>query len=388
MSVKDTVESWLSQTPKRLIFSLFALAGASIVVVLAALLLVAPRIAALPNNTDSQSAEAPGDTEKSTLLVEVKGQDFRTNSTLKMGPSTTDSASPGELNAKDPGEETGTSEEPKEGSVKYLNLEGLEDLTFPVSLRGLEENLRESPDTEPTLERTRSPKPFSSRIEEVQVGDPVRMDGMRAFHLDLKNGDFSQMQRNCWTITPEVFADRYTTDQAQKSLLEALSTRPNATKDGVQWVGEKVTLEASWRELASGYTCPTAAYGGHYDSVTPEDAIYLMKRLMTRTNFPLSPTDTETNYPLTCKTWNPPEAITRFSPEARNKLQLDQDGLINQETFDILEKLRTKRLHLFAPNQNYPMYFRASETQLTGPSAFFYRDAKANLCIGAVVGSN
>lgn len=370
MSKKDSLQLWLLSTPKRLVAGLFLLAAAGILLVLVTLFIVAPQIAAMPNQTPSESNHSRSTTKLSSpLLVEVTGSNFRTNSTLKMTP------------AKSAPEDT---PEPPPAS---LNLEGLQDLTYPESFSNVSEvSTRPSP----SQTARRMPTPTRSaetslKKESIESGDPVQFTGMQAFFKDLQTGNFGAMQRSCWLITPEVFTDRYTTPPAQKVLLHALSQTPKATDDGVSWSDSNVEVRASWSELADRYSCPTAIYDGKMDSVTPEDVSYLIARIMARSSYPFNGADAEENYPTLCEKWSPPPGITKYTPEAAQKLHYTERGLLDDDTFKTLQELRSESIHLYAVKNTYPMYIRAAHSQLEEPSAYFFRDKDGSLCLGSVV---
>lgn len=394
MSVKDKVESWIIETPKHLVTAMFALASAGIVLVLVTLFVLAPRIAAIPDETGqnpepSASASVPAD---SRLLVEVKGKNYRNHSTLNMG--IIDQPSPENL-AGNPGKAPHENPDDNPNDIPpgaALNLAGLDNLQFPAALTSDNSDTDDNGDTDAEPSPTATSKWQRQRLEssvktnQVSAGEKVDWRGMRAFFSDLAKGNFTRMQRNCWTITPEVFTDRYATKPAQIALVQALGTSPEVTETGVKWHGNRVDVTASWVELASRYTCPSVAYGRKVDAVTPQDVSYVMERLMTRRTTPVSPSDREDIYPLVCPHWNPPAAITEFSPKAAEKLVLDENKQISPEAFKILQAIRTRSLHIYAVKDEYPMYLRVSETQLKEPSAYFFRDADGSLCIGSIVG--
>lgn len=370
MSKKDSLQLWLLSTPKRLVAGLFLLAAAGILLVLVTLFIVAPQIAAMPNQTPSESSHSRSTTKLSSpLLVEVTGSNFRTNSTLKMTPT------------KSAPEDT---PEPPPAS---LNLEGLQDLTYPESFSNVSEvSTRPSP----SQTARRMPTPTRSaetslKKESIESGDPVQFTGMQAFFKDLQTGNFGAMQRSCWLITPEVFTDRYTTPPAQKVLLHALSQTPKATDDGVSWSDSNVEVRASWSELADRYSCPTAIYDGKMDSVTREDVSYLIARIMARSSYPFNGADAEENYPTLCEKWSPPPGITKYTPEAAQKLHYTERGLLDDDTFKTLQELRSESIHLYTVKNTYPMYIRAAHSQLEEPSAYFFRDKDGSLCLGSVV---
>lgn len=371
MSKKDNLGSWLFSTPKHLVVATFLLAGCGIVMVLVTLFVVAPQIAAMSNAAEEDTGETTN-ASTSKLLVEVKGQNFRNNSTLRMAAS-----KPGEENPDDPG---------AAGPLAALNLEGLDGLTFPESLTSVSDpsNSTKSGSGKYPSSSRRSFTPEAQK-NTVNSGDPVMFTGMQAFFSDLRAGNFGKMQRSCWTITPEVFTDRYTTAYAQASLLAALQQVPKATETGVDWSNDTVTVKASWAELSTRYSCPTVAYGGKVDAVTPEDVTYLMDRIMARSSYPVSYSDTEENYPILCPEWNPPQEITKYDPEAAKKLSFDENGRAKEQDFKTLQKLRSRSIRLYTKTDEYPMYIRAAASQLDEPSAYFYRDANGSLCIGSLV---
>lgn len=388
MPVKDKVESWIVETPKHLVTAMFALASTGIVLVLVTLFVIAPRIAAIPDETGknpepSASASAPTD---SRLLVEVKGSNYRNHSTLNMG--IIGQPSPENL-AGNPGKAPHESPDANPNEVPpgaTLNLAGLDNLQFPTALTSDDSDTDAETIPEVTSKWQRQRLESSVKTNQVSAGQKVEWLGMQAFFDDLTKGNFTQMQRNCWTITPEVFTDRYATKPAQVALVQALGTSPKVTDTGVKWHGNRVDVTAPWTELASRYTCPNVAYGGKVDAVTTQDVSYVMERLMTRRTTPVSPSDREDIYPLVCPHWNPPAAITEFSPKAREKLVLDENKQISPEAFKVLQAIRTRSLHIYAVKDEYPMYLRVSESQLKEPSAYFFRDAAGFLCIGSIVG--
>lgn len=387
MSKKDNLQLWLLSTPKRLVAGLFLLAGAGIVLVAVTLFIVAPQIAAMPDrDTDETGGSQPTEKITSPLLVEVTGSNFRTNSTLRMAPAR---STPSEIpDSTSP--QTDTTEEPSEAPdsrSETLNLDGVEDLTYPKSFSNVSES-SERPTPSHTLKRTSTPTRSAAanlKIENIESGDPVEFTGMQAFFKDLKTGNFGAMQRSCWLITPEVFTDRYTTPPAQKALLHALSQTPKVTDDGVTWKDSDVELRTSWSELADRYSCPTVIYDGKMDSVTPEDVSYLLARIMARSSYPFNGADTEENYPTLCEKWSPPPGITKYTPEASRKLRYDEEGHLDDDTFKALQDLRSESIHLYAVKNTYPMYIRAAHSQLEEPSAYFYRDKDGSLCLGSVV---
>lgn len=387
MSKKDNLQLWLLSTPKRLVAGLFLLAGAGIVLVAVTLFIVAPQIAAMPDrDTDETGGSQPTEKITSPLLVEVTGSNFRTNSTLRMAPAR---STPSEIpDSTSP--QTDTTEEPSEAPdsrSETLNLDGVEDLTYPKSFSNVSEATAR---VTPNRTQKQTPTPTRSaaanlKRETIESGDPVQFTGMQAFFKDLQTGNFGAMQRSCWLITPEVFTDRYTTPPAQKALLHALSQTPKVTDDGVTWKDSDVELRTSWSELADRYSCPTVIYDGKMDSVTPEDVSYLLARIMARSSYPFNGADTEENYPTLCEKWSPPPGITKYTPEASRKLRYDEEGHLDDDTFEALQDLRSESIHLYAVKNTYPMYIRAAHSQLEEPSAYFYRDKDGSLCLGSVV---
>lgn len=388
MSAKDKVESWITETPKHLVVAMFALASAGMVLVLVTLFVLAPRIAALPNETEKNPEPSASDSEQSgtRLLVEVRGKNFRNHSTLNMGiigqhsPENA-AGNPGKAPHEDP---SAIPSDVPPGA--RLNLAGLDDLQFPTALTSESSDADANLATPKRHSKRKSSRGVTSRINQIEAGEAVDFTGIKVFFSDLVDGDFARMQRNCWSITPEVFTDRYTTKPAQVALVQALGTNPEVTDNGVKWHGTHVDVTASWGELATRYTCPSVAYGGKVDAVTVEDVSYTMERLMARATTPVSPGDREDIYPLVCSQWDPPKEIVEFSPKAREKLALNENGQISEEVFKTLQAIQARSIHLYAVKDEYPMYLRASESQLKEPSAYFFRDADGSLCLGSVVG--
>lgn len=465
MPVRDKLESWIIGTPKHLVAALFSLAGAGIVLVLVVLFIVAPQIAAIPNEVDAKPKPGPTASEpsKSRLLVAVTGHTFQTNSTLNMGiipkadlqslsePKTAPHESPNKS---------------ADNALKKaeLNLEGLDKLTFPAAFTSLDWKVEEklftppptpvspspevpattpapetkpetapsptavpstapetqpvpattaepgitstseqsaatiflpaatTPDPHPTSTPTRRrPLPAAKKTPkpiQIEAGDQVDFEGMENFFEDLTQANFSRMQHSCWTITPAVFADRYTTKPAQVALTQALESKPKVTDKGVTWQGKHVDVSVTWAELSTRYSCPTVAYNGKVDAVSVDDVSYLMTRLMARSTTPVSPGDIESYYPLVCSHWDPPKELVEFSPKSREKLTLEADNKVSEEVFKILQSIQGKSIELYAVKNEYPMYLRASESQLKEPSAYFFRDTDGTLCIGSVVGKS
>lgn len=423
MSVRDNLQIWFVETPKHLVAALFALAGAGVVLVLVTLFVVAPRISAIPNEAElplQPTATARPPQEK-RLLVEVTGQTFRTDSTLNMGIAVPPDGSPNGGSPALPGADSAAAPPPNTpdsggknsqdsthvstpvpvetgGSPDQsdLNLQGVEKLKFPVAVNVAEGGFGGFDEKLPSFsarygwKKSKSPKDpsFSLRTRQVEAGSYVDFAGVRNFFTDLKNSEFTRMQRDCWTITPEVFTDRYTTRAAQTALLEAFKTTPTATERGLKWHGKYVDLEVTWQELATRYACPSLAYRGKLDAVSAQDVNYLMSRLMARSTTPVNPSDTESLYPLVCPQWNPPPGLTEFSPAAREKIVLDANGRLSATDFKILEAIQNRGIKLYTVKNEYPMYLRASETQLKEPSAYFFRDKFGSLCIGSIVGKS
>lgn len=368
MSSKEKVKNWLLETPRHLTIGLFSVAAAIVVLILVVLLVVAPRIAAIPNRASLLTEGAP--TEKQTdsrLLVTVGGKNFHNSSTLN-------------LKVSDPG-------------AVGLILAGLETLTYPVAVNSAEATASATPNSfrkpynQPKYPARQPAIGANVKTNTYNANDPVSFAGMQAFHNDLSAKNFAAMARNCWYITPEVFTDRYTTDPARAALLQALSQKPKSNDQGVVWSGHAVEVRANWKTLSMQYSCPTVAYGGKTDSVTPEDVMHLVNRIMARSSYPVSSADTEANYPTLCRMWKPPKELTNISHEAAKKLTYDSDGELPQPAFKALRKLRQRSIQLYAVNNRYPMYLRASESQLKEPSAYFLRGSDGTLCIGAVVGN-
>lgn len=387
MSKKDSLQLWLLSTPKRLVAGLFLLAGAGIALVLVTLFIVAPQIAAMPNQ-DPSEMNRPQSVDKfsSTLLVEVTGPDFRTNSTLRMGQAESEPTENPDSPAQTDDTTAQNSETPNFHSTA-LNLEGIKDLKYPRSFSNVSE-MTTRPTPSRSLKQTPTPNRSAAanlKKETIESGDPVHFEGMQAFFKDLQTGNFGAMQRSCWLITPEVFTDRYTTPPAQKALLHALSQTPKATDEGVSWKDSDVEVRASWSQLGARYSCPTAIYGGKMDSVTPEDVSYLLARIMARSSYPFNGADSEENYPTLCEKWSPPPGITKYTPEAARKLRYNEEGHLDEDTFKALQDLRSESIHLYAVKNTYPMYIRAAHSQLEEPSAYFFRDMDGSLCLGSVV---
>lgn len=383
----NKLESWLTETPKHLVAALFSLAAAGIVLVIVILFVVSPQIAAIPNDPDAKAGPQPKSTKtgSSQLLVEVSGKTYRNNSTLNMGILDAPSATPAE-GTKPADNGAPLPEPPKIDPQAQLNLDGVSDLTYPSSLTSVDTDTEaEVPTPSKTSKWAKKTPTKSPKSNQVKAGDPVNFAGLKAFFADLKNGDFTTMQRACWTITPEVFTDRFTTQPAQYALVEALGTAPEKTEVGLKWSGKFVEVSVSWSELSTRYSCPVLAYGGELDAVSVPDVTYVMERLLARNSYPLSPSDSEDNYPLLCSEWSPPADFTEFSPRASEKLTLDEKGLIDDATFATLQKILESDIKLYTVKNEYPMYLRASESQLKEPSAYFFRDKDGSLCIGSVV---
>ena len=138
MSKKDSLQLWLLSTPKRLVAGMFLLAGAGIALVLVTLFIVAPQIAAMPNQDPSETSRSQS-AEKfsSALLVEVTGPDFRTNSTLRMGQAESEPAE----NPDSPSQTDTTAQnsETPDFHSAALNLEGVQDLKYPKSFNNVSE---------------------------------------------------------------------------------------------------------------------------------------------------------------------------------------------------------------------------------------------------------
>lgn len=288
---------WAAPNPKLLVTAMFAVATLFIFALAATMILVTPQLLKAPKSTVSATPlaavtptpSASATPTSKTELIALEGANYLTNSTLEL----------------------------EEQRATYLGVstKGLADLRFPEGA--------------------------------VEAGKRVEWNGIQAFARDIRDKDYAEISKFCWTRTPEVITDRYFTDPARAAILEAFGQVPEAGAEGVYWPGNQVVVFAPWVELKDNFTCPYVRVNNRVDVPTGADVTFLIDRLLSRHSGSADRWDLESSYPLTCRNWQTPAKLLQGVPAAQ-ALRIDTLNTdLSAEQLPLLQYLRGQLLELW-----------------------------------------
>lgn len=114
-------------------------------------------------------------------------------------------------------------------------------------------------------------------------------------------GDPGAIGKKCWTMAPENIDNYFATSQGRGAVLDALAHPLAGAQTGVSAQGSIVNVYFSWSEYESPYACPRVDFAGRDQQNYEADYVWMVERLAARlAGAPVSPHDTEANYPLYC----------------------------------------------------------------------------------------
>lgn len=151
-------------------------------------------------------------------------------------------------------------------------------------------------------------------------GVPAAVPALQRFAADLRTGDLTVLQQECWIIPPLTVQSMYADPDA---VLNALA-QPGAAADGVlTWTDGVTTVTVDEHQVSSGYACGRVYPAGVEPAYDAADARHTVRRYLARfTGRPLDPADEEADYPLVCPadpaTWDPEGAGAPVSAPLAN----------------------------------------------------------------------